>query len=87
MYFAFTTLTTVGLGDFHPKNSQERILCSIAMLFGVLCTSILMDNFTKMIAELKDFNRSYDEAESFNMFIHTLNHYNRDERIPGSLEH
>lgn len=42
-YYAFTTLSTVGLGDFHPKSNKERILCSFIMLFGAIATSLLVD--------------------------------------------
>mmetsp|Transcript_40155 Transcript_40155/g.61324 ORF Transcript_40155/g.61324 Transcript_40155/m.61324 type:complete len:188 (+) Transcript_40155:220-783(+) len=78
VYFTFTTLTTVGLGDLHPKNNTERIMCSFTMLFGVMCTSVLMDNFSKMLNELKNFNRNYDESAAFNKFINTLKHFNAD---------
>ena len=45
-YFTFTTMSTVGLGDFHPKQNSERVLCSFIMLFGVMFTSLLMDAFS-----------------------------------------
>ena len=38
-YFMFTSLSTVGLGDFHPTNDQERAFGTILLLFGVLVTS------------------------------------------------
>jgi len=41
-YFSFTTLSTVGLGDFHPRSNEERALGSIILLGGVLSTSIFM---------------------------------------------
>ena len=44
MYFIFTTISTVGLGDFHPKSNSERVICSFVMLFGVMITSFLMQN-------------------------------------------
>ena len=45
-YFAFTTVSTVGLGDFHPKNSFERVVCSLIMLFGAMITSFLVESFS-----------------------------------------
>jgi hypothetical protein len=44
-YYAFTTLSTVGLGDLHPKNNFERIICSILMLVGVTTSSLLVQSF------------------------------------------
>ena len=35
MYFAFTTLSTIGLGDYHPKSDSERLFGSFLLLFGV----------------------------------------------------
>ena len=34
-YWGFTTLTTIGLGDYHPRSDYERILCSVVFLVGV----------------------------------------------------
>ena len=48
-YFAFTTLSTVGFGDYHPRNSKERILGALLMLFGVMVNSIVVESLEKMI--------------------------------------
>jgi len=45
-YFSFTTFSTVGLGDLHPISNSERLVASAAMLFGVMVTSFLIDNFS-----------------------------------------
>lgn len=34
-YWAFTTLTTIGLGDYHPRSDYERLLCAAIFLTGV----------------------------------------------------
>ena len=51
-YYAFTTLSTVGLGDFHPQNSIERLVCSGIMLFGVMATTYLIESFSLMVKQL-----------------------------------
>jgi len=48
-YFAFTTLSTVGLGDLHPISSTERVFGAFVMLFGVSITSFVMENFSVML--------------------------------------
>lgn len=34
-YWGFTTLTTIGLGDYHPRSDYERLLCAVIFLVGV----------------------------------------------------
>mmetsp|Transcript_25788 Transcript_25788/g.39643 ORF Transcript_25788/g.39643 Transcript_25788/m.39643 type:complete len:81 (-) Transcript_25788:231-473(-) len=49
-YFVFTSLSTVGLGDFHPVSDIERVAGAIMLLFGVMMTSFVMENFSSMIS-------------------------------------
>mmetsp|Transcript_20003 Transcript_20003/g.30767 ORF Transcript_20003/g.30767 Transcript_20003/m.30767 type:complete len:124 (+) Transcript_20003:464-835(+) len=79
MYFSFTTLSTVGLGDFHPKNSSERVVCSLVMLFGVMVTSMAMDSFSHMIKELRNFTLPYEDDVNLSMFLGTLKKYNEGD--------
>jgi len=48
VYYAFTTLTTVGFGDFHPKSNSERIFIAFFMLFGVAIFSYILGNFIEV---------------------------------------
>ena len=34
-YYMFTSLSTVGFGDYHPRSNLERLVVSIILLFGV----------------------------------------------------
>jgi hypothetical protein len=43
VYFSFTTLSTIGLGDFNPKSEIERIITIFILLFGVVCFSYIMN--------------------------------------------
>lgn len=45
-YFAFTSLSTVGFGDFHPRSDAERLFCAFILLFGVAIFSLIMGSFT-----------------------------------------
>mmetsp|Transcript_42684 Transcript_42684/g.65488 ORF Transcript_42684/g.65488 Transcript_42684/m.65488 type:complete len:151 (+) Transcript_42684:1347-1799(+) len=84
-YYVFTTLSTVGLGDFTPKNSAERVLMTFIMLFGVMFTSFLMDSFSTMLAELRSFNDNFDDSERFNLFLGTMKKLNGDKPLPKKL--
>ena len=44
-YFAFTSLSTVGFGDYHPRGNSERVIGAFFMLFGVAITSFCMESF------------------------------------------
>jgi hypothetical protein len=44
-YFAFTSLTTVGFGDYHPRANLERVCGAFILLIGVAVFSYIMGNF------------------------------------------
>jgi len=60
MYFIFTTLTTVGLGDYKPVNDPERIMCVLILLGGVLIVSYLMN----ILIELLQRYNTYTEEQT-----------------------
>jgi hypothetical protein len=49
VYYAFTSLSTVGFGDFYPKSDFERVLVAIILLFGVAIFSYIMGNFINIL--------------------------------------
>ena len=49
MYFALTTLTTIGFGDFHPISDSEKLVMVILFLGGVGVFSIMLGNFNDSI--------------------------------------
>ena len=52
MYFAFTTLSTVGFGDFYPQSDSERLFACVILVFGVAIFSYIMGNFIEILTEL-----------------------------------
>ena len=52
-YFTFTTLSTVGLGDYHPRSDSERLLGAFILMFGVAITSYIMENLNDMLIKFK----------------------------------
>lgn len=51
-YFAVTTLSTIGLGDLHPRSNFERLLCSLIFICGVAMFSIILNNINKAVNSL-----------------------------------
>lgn len=76
IYYSFTTLSTVGFGDFHPKSDTERIYVALFMLFGVMIFSYIMGNFIAMLHNFKGQygdNEDIAELTRFLAFIQKLN--------------
>jgi hypothetical protein len=48
-YWAFTTLSTVGFGDFYPTGNLERGVCAFLLLFGVTTFSYILGNYIEII--------------------------------------
>ena len=49
MYFAFTSLSTVGFGDYHPRGDIERVFGAFMLLFGVAIFSYILSIFRDII--------------------------------------
>ena len=56
-YFAFTTLSSCGLGDFHPISNQERLFCAFYMMFGTAVYSFIGNKFYGMADKISNFDR------------------------------
>jgi hypothetical protein len=72
MYFTFTSLTTVGFGDFHPRGDFERIVVAVVLLFGVAIFSLVMDNFIDIMKEAKRLVQDEEDEEALHRFFGLL---------------
>ena len=41
VYYSFTTLSTVGFGDYNPKSNFERLIMIVVFVVGVALFSII----------------------------------------------
>ena len=48
-YFFFTTLSTVGFGDYYPVSNIERSIGILIFLFGVMTFSLILGNFAEIL--------------------------------------
>ena len=48
-YFSFTTVTTVGLGDYYPVSNYDRIFFSAYILMAVLIFSVVLNNLQESL--------------------------------------
>ena len=62
-YFAWTTLSTVGFGDFKPYSNVERMFMSVVFLTGVTVFSFIIGELLSAFEKTKalgDENEDYD---------------------------
>ena len=80
IYFAFTSLSTVGFGDYCPRGDIERILGAMMLLFGVAIFSYIMGKFIEMIEKIQLLNQDLEEEDKLVRFFNVIKHfnYNRD---------
>ena len=76
-YYTFTTFSTVGLGDLHPVSNSERLVASAVMLFGVMITSFLIENFSSVVDQVKNFNKVYSDWDNLTKFVGTIKKFNK----------
>ena len=86
MYFAFTSLSTVGFGDFHPRGNIERLLCAFILLFGVAIFSYIMGNFIDILDQFQKFNEDLDDGDNLSRFLGTITEFNGKKPIDVKLK-
>ena len=77
MYFMFTTLSTVGFGDFHPINEYEAAFTAAVLLFGVSIFSYLMGTFIEISDSFIDLNEEFDDGDELCKFFEIIKKYNK----------
>ena len=85
IYYSFTTLSTVGFGDYHPRGNSERIIGAFLMLFGASITSYIMDGLSTMMQKFLEFNKAYEENSQLSFFIKTLEHFNYSRPLDAGM--
>jgi hypothetical protein len=85
-YFAFTSLSTVGFGDYHPTNSFERLTCAVIIYFGNAVFGVIIGMFNDMIQEWKEFDKDMDDSESLNSFFSLMVKFNKGHQMQDPLK-
>ena len=62
MYWSFTTLSTVGFGDYYPISDTERGLMCLCFLAGVACFSYVNGAFLEILNFVFNINSPFEEA-------------------------
>ena len=87
VYFMFTTLSTVGFGDFHPKSEIERVFMTFILLVGVACFSYIMSQFISIVLEVQNVTATNEESEMLSRWILLLKNFNNNKPLPPDMIH
>jgi hypothetical protein len=79
-YFSFTSLTTVGFGDFHPHSDAERLFTAFGLLIGVSIFSYIMTEFIEMVERFNKRNNDC-QGHELNKFFGLLKELNNKEQL------
>jgi CRP-like cAMP-binding protein len=71
-YYILTTISTIGYGDFAPKNVYEMSFIIIAMLFGVTMFAYIMGNFNNAINFYNEATSGVDYIGELNTWLDSL---------------
>jgi len=63
MYFALTTLSTIGFGDYKPISDEERILMVFCFILGVAIFSISLGNFSESAAKYAEIEKDFEDSD------------------------
>lgn len=80
LYWAITTLTTIGYGDITPTNDITRIYTMIIMILGVGTYGVVIGTVSKMIVQAERFKE--EKKEKFKELTMYMKHY----KVPMNLQ-
>ena len=80
IYWALTTITTVGYGDISPETNAEMIYAMVAMLVGVGFYSYTIGSFTSFLSDLKSREREVNSK------IAAVNAFAKETGLPKEIK-
>jgi hypothetical protein len=70
LYWAFTTMTTVGYGDIHPNTPNERALTLVTMLVSCVVYAYTIGSIGSLVSRHNMFAAKYKEKMTYvNQFL------------------
>lgn len=84
IYFAFTTMSTIGFGDFSPRSNEERMVGSFLLLLGVAIFSYILGILLTLIMDFKALVEPQADDAQLAMFFTAFQKFNN--KRPLSLE-
>ena len=86
LYWAVTSLSTVGFGDYVPRSDLERAVGAFMLLCGVAVFSYIMGNFISILDSYMTYNKDLEEGSLLSRFFGTLLEFNNKEPINQAMK-
>ena len=72
MYFAFTSLSTVGFGDLYPVSDMERLAGSFVLLIGVAMFSYILGELLANVSAINLIESGFERQDDLDRFFSLL---------------
>ena len=79
-YFCSYTMTSVGYGDFGPRNILERVVCTVIVMVSGLLWAYVLGQVCAIVADINA------ESQGFKQKMHHLNQMMHTQSIPQELQ-
>lgn len=81
MYYVFTTMSTVGFGDYNPRSDAERLACVLMFLGAGTVFALNLNEFSEIVTSHDELMAEIDEGDKLILFFDVLKHFNGDVDI------
>ena len=85
-YFALTSLSTVGFGDYNPRSDFERLFVSVMLVGGVAIFSFLMGIFIEILHGYEEIAADIEDYQNLSDFIGMLKYFNKGAHVKMTYE-
>lgn len=75
-YFSFTTLSSVGFGDYHPISDGERGFVCFLLIIGVAIYSYIGTTYDNILHKISTLNEEINESDSLDGFLAVIKRFN-----------
>ena len=75
-YFLFTTLSTTGFGDYHPRSDYERLACSQMLFLGLMVFAYVLGEYTGILDTIMNLDADVDEGDDLSRFFGLVKWFN-----------
>jgi hypothetical protein len=74
-YYALTTLSTVGYGDYYPISRNEKVVGCILMLVGITFFAQIIGSFIEIIQNYDQSMGQEDKGSNLNSWMTLLTRF------------